>query len=91
MVRTYGERAKTLLEGLKKLGYTVFGGIDSPYIWCKTPPKITSWQFFDFLLDHANIVSIPGLGFGLEGDGYIRFSAFAEPIGESLNRFKNLA
>jgi len=91
MVRTYGERAKMLLEGLKKLGYTVFGGIDSPYVWCKTPPKITSWEFFDFLLENANIVSIPGLGFGLEGDGYIRFSAFAEPIGESLNRFKNLA
>ncbi len=91
LVRTYNERAKVLLEGLKRLGYTVYGGIDSPYIWCKTPPKVTSWEFFDFLLENAHIISIPGLGFGKEGDGYVRFSAFAASIAESLFRFKNLA
>ena len=92
-VRGYSERAKILLEGLKKLGYPVFGGIDSPYIWCKTPPKVSSWEFFDFVLDNAHVVTIPGLGFGPSGDGYVRLSAFAEPsaIAEPLIRFKNLA
>jgi LL-diaminopimelate aminotransferase len=92
-VKDYGERAKFLRDGLKHLGYTVYGGIDSPYVWCKTPPKIPSWQFFDFLLDHAQIVTVPGIGFGQEGDGYIRFSAFAEKavIQETLLRFKSLA
>ena len=91
LVRPVNERAKVLREGLKQLGYTVYGGIDAPYIWCKTPPKVTSWEFFDFLLEHVHIVTVPGLGFGQEGDGYIRFSAFAEPIAESLDRFKGLA
>jgi LL-diaminopimelate aminotransferase len=92
-VRSYSARAKLLRTGLEKLGYTVYGGIDSPFIWCKTPPKISSWEFFDFLLQNAHIAAIPGLGFGQEGDGYIRFSAFAElaAITESLQRFKKLA
>lgn len=89
-VSNYLQKAKLLLDGLKQLGYTVYGGIDSPYIWCKTPPKVTSWEFFDFLLENGQIISLPGIGFGLEGDGFIRLSAFAEPIGESLQRFKNL-
>ncbi|PIS02385.1 MAG: LL-diaminopimelate aminotransferase [Chlamydiae bacterium CG10_big_fil_rev_8_21_14_0_10_42_34] len=91
MIATYQERAKTLLEGLKSLGYTVYGGVDSPYIWCKTPPKIHSWEFFNFLLENTHIISIPGVGFGMGGDGYIRLSAFAEPVIESLTRIKNLA
>lgn len=92
-VKSYNERAKFLLDGLKKLGYPVYGGIDSPYIWCKTPPKVTSWEFFDFILNHAHVVTLPGVGFGIDGEGYIRLSAFAEPqaIAETLNRFKNLA
>lgn len=92
-VRGYTDRAKFLLEGLKKLGYPVYGGIDSPYVWCKTPPKVTSWEFFDFILDNAHVVTIPGLGFGPSGDGYVRLSAFAEPsaIHETINRFKSLA
>jgi LL-diaminopimelate aminotransferase len=92
-VRGYNERAKFLLDGLKKLGYPVYGGIDSPYIWCKTPPKVTSWEFFDFILNHAHVVTLPGVGFGQDGEGYIRLSAFAEPeaIAETLNRFKKLA
>lgn len=92
-VRTYSARAKTLRDGLEKLGYTVYGGIDSPFVWCKTPPKIGSWAFFGFLLEHIHVATVPGLGFGHEGDGYIRFSAFAEPaaIDECLSRFKKLA
>ncbi|MGB7977544.1 MAG: LL-diaminopimelate aminotransferase [Chlamydiales bacterium] len=92
-ILSYGERAKFLLEGLKKLGYPVYGGIDSPYIWCRTPPKVSSWEFFDFVLENAHVIGMPGLRFGPGGDGYIRLSAFAEPaaIAEALNRFKNLA
>jgi LL-diaminopimelate aminotransferase len=92
-VRNYTNRAKLLLEGLKKLGYPVYGGIDSPYIWCKTPPKIESWDFFDFLLNHIQVVTIPGTGFGPSGEGYVRLSAFAEAnvIQETLSRFKKLA
>ncbi len=86
-------RAKNLLDGLKQIGYTVYGGIDSPYIWCKLPPKISSWEFFDFLLENAHIISVPGSGFGKGGEGYVRFSAFAETevIVETLSRFKALA
>lgn len=92
-VQSYSERAKFLLEGLKKIGYPVYGGIDAPYVWCKTPPKINSWDFFDFILSQAQVITLPGLGFGPSGDGYVRLSAFAEPqaITETLNRFKNLA
>lgn len=92
-VASYNQRAKTLLEGLKTIGYTVYGGIDSPYIWCKTPPKINSWEFFDFILQNAQIITLPGLGFGNGGDGFIRFSAFAEPdaIQQTLQRFQVLA
>lgn len=92
-VRSYNERARFLLEGLKSLGYSVYGGIDSPYVWCKTPPKVSSWEFFDFVLENVHIISIPGVGFGQGGEGYIRFSAFAEmeAIQETLARFKKLA
>ncbi|HSX10643.1 MAG TPA: LL-diaminopimelate aminotransferase [Chlamydiales bacterium] len=93
ILRNYTARAKVLLSGLQSLGYTVYGGVDSPYIWCKTPPRVTSWEFFDFLLENVHIVTLPGQGFGHEGDGYIRFSAFAEKaaIAECLQRLKKLA
>jgi len=87
------EKAKLLKEGLKALGYTVYGGIDAPYVWCKTPPRVTSWEFFDFLLENAGIITLPGGGFGKSGDGYVRLSAFAEVevIEETIQRFKRLA
>lgn len=92
-VHSYMERAKLLLEGLKKMGYSVYGGVDAPYIWCKTPPKISSWEFFDFLLAQAQVVTVPGVGFGPSGEGYVRLSAFAEltTVTDTLNRFKTLA
>jgi len=92
-VKSYGERAKLLRDGLSEIGYTVYGGIDSPYVWCQTPPKVNSWTFFDFLLENIHVATLPGQGFGKEGDGYIRFSAFAPRpvIDECLIRFKNLA
>lgn len=93
VVKTYNERAKNLLEGLKRIGYTVYGGIDSPYVWCKTPPKVGSWEFFDFILQNIHVITLPGLGFGNAGNQYIRFSGFAEPeaISQTVMRFKTLA
>lgn len=92
LIRSYGERARFLKEGLEKLGYTVFGGVDAPYLWCKTPEKCSSWEFFDTLLENAHIVAIPGRGFGVFGEGFVRFSAFAEPtaLAEGLLRMKKL-
>lgn len=89
-VRGYLDQAAILRENLTRLGYTVYGGVDSPYLWCKTPPQVTSWEFFDFLLANAHIITIPGQGFGQEG--YFRLSAFAEApaIAEGIQRLKKL-
>ncbi len=88
LVSSYLERAKMFHHGLKRLGYTVYGGVNSPYLWCKTPGGIDSWQFFDFLLKERQIISIPGSGFGQSGEGFVRFSAFADPfaLSEALQR-----
>ena len=75
-VAYYMRNAKVIYEGLKEAGYTVFGGVDAPYIWLKTPGKMTSWEFFDFLLEKANVVGTPGAGFGPSGEGYFRLTAF---------------
>lgn len=74
-IEYYLENARIIREGLQKAGYTVFGGKNSPYIWAKTPAGMDSWQFFDYLLKEKNIVATPGVGFGISGEGYIRFSA----------------
>jgi len=66
----------TIKEGLKDAGYTVFGGVNAPYIWLKTPNNMTSWEFFDYLLENANVVGTPGSGFGPSGEGYFRLTAF---------------
>ncbi|MCD8019722.1 MAG: LL-diaminopimelate aminotransferase [Clostridiales bacterium] len=75
-VAYYMRNAKTIKEGLADAGFTVFGGVNAPYIWLKTPDKMTSWEFFDYLLDTANIVGTPGSGFGPSGEGYFRLTAF---------------
>lgn len=92
LLKTYGERARFLKEGLEKLGYTVYGGVDAPYLWCKAPGKMTSWEFFEVLLEKAQIISIPGSGFGQLGERFVRFSAFAEPtsLAEGLLRLKGI-
>jgi LL-diaminopimelate aminotransferase len=93
MIQTYKLRSLKLLKGLEELGYTVFGGKDSIFVWCKTPPRVNSWEFFDFLLKNIHIITIPGIVFGNAGDEYICLSGFSESdvIEESLSRFKNLA
>lgn len=92
MVAYYMENAKLIREELKKAGYVVSGGVNAPYIWLKTPEKMTSWQFFDNLLENANVVGTPGSGFGPSGEGYFRLTAFGshENTKEALERIKRL-
>ena len=81
-----------LRNGLKDLGYEVYGGVNAPYIWLKTPPRMTSWEFFDQLLNNACVVGTPGSGFGPSGEGYFRLTAFGteENSKKALERIKKL-
>lgn len=87
----YMNNAKIIREGLKEAGYTVYGGINAPYIWLKVPNGMTSWEFFDKLLEEKNIVGTPGSGFGPSGEGYFRLTAFGslENTIEAIERIKN--
>lgn len=89
----YQQTAKVIADGLKALGYTVFGGANAPYIWCKTPDNMDSWAFFDLLLHQCQIVCTPGVGFGHAGEGFVRFSAFSnrKDVEEALKSMKTLA
>jgi LL-diaminopimelate aminotransferase len=88
----YKENAKIIKEGLAGAGYTVYGGVNAPYIWLKTPDQMTSWEFFDFLLEKGNIVGTPGSGFGPSGEGYFRLTAFGthENTKKAIERIKAL-
>jgi LL-diaminopimelate aminotransferase len=92
-VAYYMKNARTIKEGLAAAGYTVFGGVNAPYIWLKTPDNMSSWDFFDYLLENVNIVGTPGSGFGPSGEGYFRLTAFGsyENTVEALERIKNIA
>ncbi len=72
----YMENARIIREGLSALGLSAFGGVNAPYIWLKTPNGLKSWDFFDKLLREANVVGTPGVGFGPNGEGYFRLTAF---------------
>ena len=87
----YMENAQTIKNGLEDAGYTVFGGTNSPYVWLKVPDGITSWEFFDKLLEEVNVVGTPGSGFGPHGEGYFRLTAFGtkENTKEAIERIKN--
>ena len=74
----YRANARLIKEGLEEAGYTVYGAVNSPYIWCKTPDGEGSWEFFDRLLNQAGVITTPGAGFGPAGEGYIRLTAFGE-------------
>ena len=86
----YQNNAKVIFDGLKCAGLTVSGGVNSPYIWCKTPDGMGSWEFFDKLLQQANVVTTPGAGFGPSGEGYIRLTAFGDAAAtvEAVERIK---
>ncbi len=91
-VAYYMNNAKCILEGLKGAGYTVSGGVNAPYIWLKAPNGMTSWEFFDYLLENANVVGTPGSGFGPSGETYFRLTAFGsyENTLEAIERIKAL-
>ncbi|HBA50838.1 MAG TPA: LL-diaminopimelate aminotransferase, partial [Lachnospiraceae bacterium] len=86
----YMKNAKYIFDGLKGAGYTVSGGVNSPYIWLKTPNGMSSWEFFDCLLEQVNVVGTPGSGFGPSGEGYFRLTAFGsyENTVEAVDRIK---
>ncbi len=88
----YMNNAKTIYTGLKDAGFEVYGGVNAPYIWLKTPDKMTSWDFFDHLLEKVQIVGTPGAGFGPSGEGYFRLTAFgsAENTARAIERIKNI-
>ncbi|MCR5050058.1 MAG: LL-diaminopimelate aminotransferase [Paludibacteraceae bacterium] len=89
-VEYYKETARLLLDGLRELGYEVYGGKNAPYIWCRVPQGYDSWSFFDHLLNDCQVVCTPGAGFGPAGEGYVRFSAFSprEACVEALERMR---
>ena len=91
-VAYYMRNADYILKGLKEAGYEVSGGINAPYIWLKTPGNMTSWEFFDYLLENANVVGTPGSGFGPSGEHYFRLTAFGsyENTVEAIRRIKAL-
>ena len=90
-INYYMENARIIKEGLKEAGFTVYGGVNSPYIWLKVPEGITSWEFFDKLLEEVNVVGTPGSGFGPHGEGYFRLTAFGtkENTIKAIERIKN--
>ena len=91
-VAYYMNNAKVIKEGLKDAGYNVSGGVNAPYIWLETPKGMTSWDFFDYLLDKANVVGTPGSGFGPSGEGYFRLTAFGtyESTVAAIERIKKM-
>jgi len=76
IIKHYMGNAAVLRAGAKKAGLKVFGGVNAPYLWVRTPSGVTSWQAFDKLLGEANVVITPGSGFGSKGEGFFRISAF---------------
>ena len=91
-VAYYMNNARVIYDGLKSAGYNVSGGVNAPYIWLKAPNGMTSWEFFDFLLDKAHVVGTPGSGFGPSGEHFFRLTAFGtyENTLEAVERIRNL-
>ena len=91
-VAYYMRNAHYIYNGLKEAGYSVSGGVNAPYIWLKTPDNMSSWDFFDYLLENAHVVGTPGSGFGAHGEGFFRLTAFGsyENTQEAIRRIKAL-
>ena len=88
LVGFYLENAKIICDKLTAAGLKVYGGVNAPYVWVKTPNGLSSWDFFDRLLSEVNVVGTPGSGFGAAGEGYFRISAFnsRENVEEAMRR-----
>lgn len=91
-ISLYQANADIMLAALTEHGYKVYGGEHAPYVWLHTPEGVDSWQFFDLLLNKANVVGTPGAGFGAAGEGYFRLSAFNDPdkVKEAMDRIAKL-
>lgn len=91
-IEYYTNNVKIIKGGLQEAGFTVFGGECSPYVWLKVPSGMTSWEFFDLLLEKANVVGTPGVGFGPSGEGYFRLTGFGteENTKEAVERIKKV-
>ena len=89
----YMQNAEIIRESLTNIGLKIYGGVNSPYIWVKTPNGMDSWEFFDILLDKAHVVGTPGVGFGPSGEGYFRLTAFntLENTKEAMSRISGLS
>ncbi|MBQ9517684.1 MAG: LL-diaminopimelate aminotransferase [Eubacterium sp.] len=83
-IQVYKNNAKVLMQALDKVGITYCGGKNAPYIWLKCPNGMSSWEFFDYLLNNIQVVGTPGAGFGENGDGYFRFTTFGNPDDTAL-------
>jgi LL-diaminopimelate aminotransferase len=92
IINIYMSNAKLIRSTLESIGYEVYGGVNAPYVWAKTPKNMKSWKFFDYLLAKANVVCTPGSGFGSAGEGFVRLSAFGAPanVAEAMERIKAL-
>ena len=90
-INYYMENARIIKNGLENAGYEVYGGTNSPYVWLKIPKGLTSWEFFDKLLEEVNVVGTPGSGFGPHGEGYFRLTAFGtkENTLQAIERIQN--
>ena len=78
VIEYYRNNARVIKEGLERAGFRVFGAVNSPYVWCKAPEGMGSWDLFNTLLEKAQVITTPGAGFGPSGEGYIRLSAFGD-------------
>lgn len=89
-IKFYLNNAKVIKQGLAEAGFTTYGGVNSPYVWLKTPDGMTSWEFFDYLLEEVQVVGTPGSGFGPAGEGFFRLTAFgsAENTKKAIERIK---
>ena len=92
LVEFYLTNARLLRDGMERVSITVYGGVNAPYVWLKTPENMSSWEFFDHLLNNAHLVGTPGSGFGAAGEGYFRLSAFnsRENVEEAVARLRKL-
>ena len=92
-INYYMKNATIIRESLLNIGLQIYGGVNSPYIWVKTPEGMDSWKFFDLLLEKANVVGTPGVGFGPSGEGYFRLTAFntLENTKKAMERISNLS
>ena len=92
IIGLYMNNAGVICKTLTGLGYQTYGGVNAPYIWLKTPKGFSSWEFFDLLLDRANLITTPGVGFGPSGEGFVRLTAFGDPdnVREALDRIARM-